>query len=100
MIHKNIITSKENRPITQFKANITVLHHPTTIKEKYEPVIHCGKIAQTSVIEEMNQDSIRTGDKATIKFKFKYRPEFIEKEDVLVFREGRTKGIGRVVELI
>ena len=48
----------------------------------------------------MNHDSIRTGDKATIKFKFKYRPEFIEKEDVLVFREGRTKGIGRVVELI
>ena len=100
MFHKNIITSKENRPITQFKANITVLHHPTTIKEKYEPVIHCGKIAQTAVIEEMNEDSIRTGDKATIKFKFKYRPEFIEKEDVLVFREGRTKGIGRVVELI
>ena len=100
MIHKNIITSKENRPITEFKANITVLHHPTTIKEKYEPVIHCGKIAQTAIIDEMSQESIRTGDKATIRFKFKYRPEFIEKEDILVFREGRTKGIGRIVELI
>jgi elongation factor 1-alpha len=48
----------------------------------------------------MSQESIRTGDKATIRFKFKYRPEFIEKEDILVFREGRTKGIGRIVELI
>ena len=79
------------------KANITVLHHLTTIRENYEPVIHCGKIAQ---IAEMDKDSIRTGDKATIRFRFKYRPEFIEKEDILVFREGRTKGIGRIIELI
>jgi len=100
MIHKRIITSKENRPITDFKANITVLHHPTTIKENYEPVIHCGKIAQTAIISEMNKDKIRTGDKATIRFRFKYRPEFIEKDDILVFREGKTKGIGRVIELI
>ena len=74
-----------------FKANITVLHHPTTIRENYEPVIHCGKIAQSAIIEEMNRDKIRTGDKATIKFRFKYRPEFIEKEDILVFREGENK---------
>tara|TARA_B110000261_G_C13076245_1_gene354135 strand:- start:60 stop:1280 length:1221 start_codon:yes stop_codon:yes gene_type:complete len=100
MIHKNIITSKENRPIMEFKANITVLHHPTTIRANYEPVIHCGKIAQTAIIAEMDKDSIRTGDKATIRFRFKYRPEFIEKEDILVFREGRTKGIGRIIELI
>ena len=100
MIHKNIITNKENRPVMEFKANITVLHHPTTIRENYEPVIHCGKIAQSAIIEEMNRDKIRTGDKATIKFRFKYRPEFIEKEDILVFREGRTKGIGRITELL
>lgn len=100
MIHKNIITNKENRPVMEFKANITVLHHPTTIRENYEPVIHCGKIAQSAIIEEMNRDKIRTGDKATIKFRFKYRPEFIEKEDILVFREGRTKGIGRIIELL
>ena len=100
MIHKNIITNKENRPVMEFKANITVLHHPTTIRENYEPVIHCGKIAQSAVIKEMNRDKIRTGDKATIKFRFKYRPEFIEKEDILVFREGRTKGIGRIIELL
>ena len=67
MINQNIITSKENRPIEEFKANITVLHHPTTIKTNYEPVIHCGKIGiQTAVIKSMNQDSIRTGDKASI----------------------------------
>jgi small GTP-binding protein len=100
MIHKNIITNNENRPVMEFKANITVLHHPTTIRENYEPVIHCGKIAQSAVIKEMNRDKIRTGDKATIKFRFKYRPEFIEKEDILVFREGRTKGIGRIIELL
>ena len=30
--------------------DITVLQHPTTIKANYEPVIHCGKIAQTAKI--------------------------------------------------
>ena len=42
-------------------------------------------------IAEIDKDSIRTWNKATIRFRFKYRPEFIEKEDILDFREGRTK---------
>ena len=43
---------------------------------------------------------MRTGDKSQVKFRFKYRPEFIETDDTLVFREGRTKGIGKIVELL
>ena len=37
-----------------------------TIKANYEPVDHCGKIAQTAVIKTMNQAYIRTGDKALL----------------------------------
>ena len=91
---------KRTKAIRSFSASITILHHPTTIKQNYEPVIHCGKIAQTAIIESIDTECLRTGDKGIVKFKFKYRPEFIEKEDILVFREGRTKGIGRIVELI
>ena len=69
------------------------------IKKNYEPVIHCGKIAQTAVIEDIDNECLRTGDKGLVKFCFKYRPEFIEKDDILIFREGKTKGIGKILEL-
>ena len=48
----------------------------------------------------MEEDSIRTGDKTSVTFEFKYKAEFIEKDDILIFREGKTKGIGRVTEII
>ena len=88
-----------NAAVKEFTASITVLHHPTTIKENYEPVIHCGKVSQTARVISINKDYLRTGDKGVMKFRFKYRPEYLEKDDVLIFREGKTKGIGRILEL-
>ena len=100
-----------NLSSNRFLSSITILHHPTTIKNKYEPVIHCGKISQTVIIEEIkkidvdsNKESdnkyLRTGDKAKIIFRFKYRPEFIEKNDTILFREGKTKGIGKIIDIL
>ena len=100
LIGKQIIQEKKNKPTREFWALIHILHHPSTIRKKYEPVMHIGKISQTAKIMDMEQDNLRTGDKAKVKFKFKYRPEFIEMDDIMVFREGRTKGIGKVVELL
>ena len=100
MLQHRIIKDNIQKPSYRFKADITVLQHPTTIRKNYEPVIHCGKIAQTAKILNMEEDSIRTGDKTTVTFEFKYKAEFIEKDDVLIFREGKTKGIGRVTEII
>jgi len=34
-------------PVTEFEAELQVLHHSTTIKPKYEGVLHCGTIQQT-----------------------------------------------------
>ena len=100
LIGKKIISEKKNKPTREFRAQIHILHHPSTIRKKYEPVIHIGKISQTAKIVQMDQENLRTGDKATVKFRFKYRAEFIEMDDIMVFREGRTKGIGKVVELL
>ena len=63
-------------------------------------MVHLGKISQTAKIMDMEQENLRTGDKAIVKFRFKYREEFIEMDDIMVFREGRTKGIGKVIELL
>ena len=47
----------------------------------------------------MDKPLIRTGDRAIVDFEFMYKPEYIEVGQEIVFREGRTKGVGRVREL-
>jgi hypothetical protein len=39
---------------------------------------------------------MRTGDKGFIKFRFMYRPEYLKVGTTILFREGRTKGLGVV----
>ena len=48
----------------------------------------------------MNKTNLRMGEKDCITFKFKYKPEFIEIEDTLIFREGKTKGIGKIIQIL
>jgi hypothetical protein len=45
----------------------------------------------------MSQDCLRTGDKATVRFRFIKNPEYIREGERLVFREGRTKAVGNIV---
>ena len=99
VLYQSLNLETRTKAYDRFTASITILHHPTTIKKNYEPVIHCGKIAQTAVIENIDNECLRTGDKGLVQFRFKYRPEFIEKDDILIFREGKTKGIGKIIEL-
>ena len=44
----------------------------------------------------MNKDLMRTGDKGFIKFRFMYRSEYLKIGTTILFREGRTKGLGVV----
>ena len=45
----------------------------------------------------MNVERLRSGDRATVRFRFLQRPEFLTPGTRFVFREGRTKGIGVIV---
>jgi GTPase len=85
--------------IRRFDADVTILHHPTTIKLDYEPVIHCGSVRQTARIKRMDKELVRAGDKANVTFEFKFKPEFIQLNSDIVFREGNTKGIGRITKI-
>jgi GTPase len=87
------------KSIRSFDANITILHHPTTIKLNYEPVIHCGSVRQTACIKKMDKELARTGDNANVTFEFKFKPEYIELDSQIVFREGNTKGIGKIIKI-
>lgn len=99
LIKKGMRVMKNVKFYYEFDAEVLILHHPTTIKMNYQPTIHCGTITQTAKICKMDNEIMRTGDRSKIKFRFMHRPEYIEKNNYLVFREGNTKGIGKVVNV-
>ncbi|XP_061080695.1 GTP-binding protein 1 isoform X2 [Conger conger] len=84
----------------EFEAEILVLHHPTTISPRYQAMVHCGSIRQTATILTMNRDCLRTGDKASVHFRFIKTPEYLHADQRLVFREGRTKAVGTITKLL
>ncbi|KTF90420.1 hypothetical protein cypCar_00023692 [Cyprinus carpio] len=84
----------------EFEAEILVLHHPTTISPRYQAMVHCGSIRQTATILSMTRDCLRTGDKATVHFRFIKTPEYLHIDHRLVFREGRTKAVGTITKLL
>jgi GTPase len=82
-----------------FDAEVLILHHPTTIKLGYQAVLHCGMIRQTAQIVRIQKACLRTGDKSTCRFRFLLREEYLHVGAAFVFREGSTKGIGKVTRV-
>ena len=97
----------------EFVALVSVLKtHSTSIKVGYEPVLHLSTIRQTAKItdiqnkisskknSEYDDNILRTGDKAMIKFRFKYRPEFISIGSRILLAEGKIKILGQIKEIL
>ena len=97
-----VMINKENskHTYTTFEAKVKILHHPSTIAKNYESMIHCGSIRQIATIIDIEKELLRTGDQSLVKFRFKLRPEFIQKNKQIIFREGKTKGVGVVTNLL
>lgn len=97
--------SNPNAPLSQpkvhreFVAEVLILSHATTIRTKYQAMLHVGPVSQTCAIIDIDRPYIRTGDRATVAFKFVQRPEFLAVGDRILFREGRTKGLGIVKQV-
>ncbi|KAL9101379.1 MAG: hypothetical protein Q9163_003360 [Psora crenata] len=83
----------------EFVAEVLILSHATTIKPKYQAMLHVGPISQTCAIIDIDRAFIRTGDRATVAFRFVQRPEYLTMGERILFREGRTKGLGIVKAL-
>ena len=87
--------------VKSFKARVTILHHSTTIKSGYEPMIHCGPIRQTAILKlDEEREKLKSHDSEIVEFTFKSHPEFLEENMTLFFRDGNTKGVGEVISLI
>jgi GTPase len=83
----------------EFVAEVLILSHATTIRPKYQAMLHVGPVSQTCAIIDIDREYIRTGDRATVAFRFVQRPEYLAVGDRILFREGRTKGLGIVKQL-
>lgn len=83
----------------EFVAEVLILSHATTIKTKYQAMLHVGPVSQTCAIIDIDRQYIRTGDRALVAFRFVQRPEYMTVGDRILFREGRTKGLGIVKQV-
>ncbi len=86
--------------VREFVADVAILVHPTTIKKGYESVTHIETISETTIFEPLDKEYMSAGDTGTIKMRFKYSPYCIREGQKLVFREGRSKGIGSVTKIL
>ena len=47
----------------------------------------------------MDKEYMRLQDRGLIRFRFMYRPEFLKEGTTILFREGRTKGLGVITRV-
>ncbi|RMZ92467.1 hypothetical protein DV736_g277, partial [Chaetothyriales sp. CBS 134916] len=95
----NTPSSAMPRVHREFVAEVLILSHATTIRPKYQAMLHVGPVSQTCAIVDIDREFIRTGDRAMVAFRFVQRPEFLTVGERILFREGRTKGLGIVKSL-
>ena len=95
-----MIVTEKYKSTHNFLAKVLIIKNTTTIRKNYEPIIHCGTVRQSARICSMDKEVLRSGDTATIHFKFLFHPEYMEIGTQIVFREGNTKGIGKIIKVI
>lgn len=110
MLRKGIVLLDERSSCNayrEFWAKINILQsHHTTIKIGYQPFLHIAQVRQSAAIEQVNKENptcesdmtLRTGDKAIVKMRFLHKPEYIKKDMKLVFRDGRMKAVGIIID--
>ncbi|XP_034233745.1 GTP-binding protein 2 [Thrips palmi] len=83
-----------------FQATVFVLFHSTAIKPGFQTTVHIGNIRQTAVMEGiMANNGIHTNENASVVFRFTRHPEYVKVGMRLLFREGCTKGIGKITQI-
>ena len=104
-----ILTNKKLKLTLSFVAKIILFTtHSTTIKKGFNTTIHCGSVKRTVIIEDIFNEKgkkiefIRGGDSNIfVKFRFMWdRSQFIELNDIFIFRENNTRGSGIITELL
>ncbi|MBI4363144.1 MAG: GTP-binding protein [Euryarchaeota archaeon] len=100
-IHRGMCLCNGNaRAVREFEAEVAILHHPTRIRRGYEPVVHLETVCETARFQEMESDYMMAGQTGRVRMSFKFHPYFVQEGQKFVFREGRSKGVGRVTRVV
>lgn len=88
----------------EFEAEVFMLYVTGTVmKPGFQATVYVASTMQTAAIEETtgnNGKDLGAGEKGRVHFRFQRHPEFLRVGSRVLFREGRTKGIGEIVRLI
>lgn len=75
------------KAVREFEASVVILHHSTTIGCGYQPVIHCGVLRQSAEMMAIKErETLKTGERATVKFRFLYFADYILPGATFIFR--------------
>lgn len=94
-----VLTSEPRESVREFRAEVMVLNHPTRIRSGYEPVVHLETASEATIFEP-EDGNILPGEKDDVRVRFKFRPYAVEEGQRFVFREGKSKGVGTVKEIL
>jgi len=50
--------------------------------------------------DQVNDKLLRCGDKAMVKLEFGTKPEYIKVGMRMIFREGKVKAVGKIIEIL
>jgi len=94
-----LLASEPRDSVREFRAEVMVLNHPTRIRSGYEPVVHLETASEATVFEP-DGGHLLPGEKGEVRIRFKFRPYAVEEGQRFVFREGKSKGVGTVKEVL
>ncbi len=107
-LHAGLILSPEKPKniCAEFVAEVTIVHHSTTIALGYCAFINCGMLHVPVVftkITDLNgeeSDVVRSGDKVRVTMKFMKNLNYVPIGQQIIFREGTIRGFGNVIQIL
>ncbi|CDW58662.1 GTP binding protein 2 [Trichuris trichiura] len=99
-----VLIGRSRKPVASWtiRADVFVMYHASgCIAENFQVTLHIGNVCQTAVITQVHNQSrtLKSHESASVTLTFIRQPEFITPESRLLFRHGKTKGIGVVREV-
>lgn len=106
-LRKGMIISKSPQNVCkEFDAQVTIIHHHTTIRDKYQVHINCGTLREQVQFMGMTDlgghiiSQARSGDSIIVRIMFIKNLNYLQEGQQFTMREGSTRGIGVVKRLI
>ncbi len=82
-----------------FRGQLFVHATPTTIREGYKPFLNCGNVRTTATLIHSDMLPLRMGNRANVVFTLRM-PSVLYPEMPFIFRDGRVKASGTVLQTL